>query len=255
MNTLLNTNKIAAVILAAGRGTRLGCIDKPKVMLELSGKPIVSYVVEALEKLNFSPQQIILVVGFQHQTVRDYFGNRVTYAFQEQQKGTAHAAYVGMQELSKEIEEVLVLNGDDSAFYKEQTLIDFISSHLEQKNILSLLSVDVNNSTGKIVRMPNGDAEIVEKEYLTEEQKLIKETSTGTFMINRAWYENNFPSMPPLSKLGEYGLNVALSMARDQKEKYQVIKLKNSEEWFGINTFEELEKANLRKNNLLNNVE
>lgn len=255
MNTLLNINKIAVVILAAGRGTRLGCTDKPKVMLELSGRPIVSYIVETLEKLNFSPKQIVLVVGFKQEKVREYFGDRVVYAFQEQQKGTAHATYVGMQTLPKEIEDVLVLNGDDSAFYKEQTLVDFISKHFEQKNILSLLSADVNNNTGKIVRMPNGDIEIVEKEYLTEDQKLIKETSTGTFMINRVWYEKIFPNMLPLSKLGEYGLNVALSMARDQKEKYQVIKLKNSEEWFGINTFEELEKANLRKNNLLNNLE
>lgn len=247
MNTSQTTDKIAAVILAAGRGTRLGCIDKPKVMLELNGRPIVSYIVETLEKMNFTPKQIVLVVGFKQEKVREYFGDRVSYAYQAEQKGTAHAAFVGMESLPSDINQVLILNGDDSAFYKPETISDFINEHIALNNTLSLLSADVNNNTGKVVRLPNGQIEIVEKEYLTEEQKLIKETSTGTFLVKRTWYENMFPSMPPLTKLGEYGLNVALSMARDAAEKYGVIKLKNNNEWFGINTPEELETANQRK--------
>lgn len=247
MNTLLKTDKIAAVILAAGRGTRLGCADKPKVMLELNDQPIVSYIVATLKKMNFTPDRIVLVVGFKEEKVRAYFGDSVSYAYQAEQKGTAHATFVGIQTLPKDISQVLILNGDDSAFYEPATLENFVNEHINNNNILSLLTVEVNNSTGKIVRQPNGDIEIVEKEYLTEAQKLIKETSTGTFAVNRAWYEKIFPTMPPLTKLGEYGLNVALSIARDQKEKYQVIKLKNNDEWFGVNTPEELNIANTRK--------
>ncbi|MEK7084311.1 MAG: NTP transferase domain-containing protein, partial [Patescibacteria group bacterium] len=42
----LLTTDLGIVILAAGKGTRLNCIDRPKVMLEIGGKPIVSYIVE-----------------------------------------------------------------------------------------------------------------------------------------------------------------------------------------------------------------
>ncbi len=134
--------------------------------------------------------------------------------------------------------------GDDSAFYQPGTLVDFINGHLKSGAVLSLLTADVNNNTGKIVRHAGGQVEIIEKEYLTEDQKNIAETSTGTFMFNRVWFEKIFPLMPLLRKLGEYGLPTALAMARDNGDPYQVVKLKNFKEWRGINTLEELELAN-----------
>ena len=87
-----NLSKIAVVILAAGKGTRLNCTDKPKVMLEIGGRPIVYYVVEILKKIGFKKEQICLVVGFKKEQIQDYFKNTVSYAFQEDQLGTAHAA-------------------------------------------------------------------------------------------------------------------------------------------------------------------
>ncbi|HLD61309.1 MAG TPA: sugar phosphate nucleotidyltransferase [Patescibacteria group bacterium] len=242
-------DNVGAVILAAGKGTRLNATDKPKVMLPIGGNPIVSYIVTTLEKIGFTPEQICLVVGFQQEKVRDYFGSRVRCALQTEQKGTAHAAFTGMKIFPTKIEEVLVMGGDDSAFYTPGTLQWFIQEHLTNKAVLTLLSAEVENpeQLGRIVRHQDGKIEIIEKEYLTEEQKKIKEISTGTFMLNRKWFEEMFPSMPPLRKLGEYGLPTALAMARDRGLPYQVITLKNSEEWFGVNTPEELAEADSRK--------
>jgi len=149
-----------------------------------------------------------------------------------------------MISLPPNIGQVLVLNGDDSAFYRPETLNKFIDNHLQSGVVLSLLTADTENNTGKIVHHPDGRVEIVEKEYLTEEQKKITEISTGTFMLDRAWFEKIFPEMPLLRKLGEYGLPTALAVARDSGKKYQVIKLANTSEWHGINTLEELESAN-----------
>jgi bifunctional UDP-N-acetylglucosamine pyrophosphorylase/glucosamine-1-phosphate N-acetyltransferase len=182
-------------------------------------------------------------VGFHEEKVRQYFGETVSYARQEEQKGTAHAAFVGMKSFPVNITQVLVMNGDDGAFYRPETLQDFIGEHLFGGAILSLLTTDVLSPTGKIVRHPDGAVEIIEKEYLTEAQKKITETSTGTFILDRRWYEEIFPNMPTLRKLGEYGLPTALAMARDQGKKYQVIKIKDNQEWFGINTPEELARA------------
>jgi len=243
-------NNIGVVILAAGKGTRLNCVDKPKVMCEIGGKPIVSYIVKVLNEVGFSKKQIMLVVGFKGEQVKEYFGDSVSYALQSVQLGTAHAALTGIKELEKKIKHVLVLGGDDSAFYTKKTLLDFIDKHIKNNSKLSLLSADVSapSSLGRVVRHNSGEVEIIEKEYLTEEQKKIKEISTGTFCFDRAWYESIYPKMPKLRKLGEYGLPTALAMARDQNKKYQIIKIKDNNEWFGINTDEELIEANNRLN-------
>lgn len=242
---------IAAVVLAAGRGSRLNCNEIPKVMCEIGDRPIVSYTVDTLESLGLSGKQISLVVGFQKEKVMDYFDGRVQFAVQEELKGTAHAALTGMQTLGPEVEHVLVLGGDDSAFYTKESLTRFVEEHVDAGVKLSLLSVEVDDPTGlgRIVRHENGDIEVIEKEYVTEEQAKIQEVSTGTYIFERAWFEQMYPSMPPLRKLGEYALPTAMAMCRDAALPYQVVPLGKSQEWFGVNTPEQLAEADKRKRN------
>lgn len=246
-------DQVGVVILAAGKGTRLKCADQPKVMLEIGNKPIVSYTVETLESLGFGLERICLVVGFHKEIIMNYFNNRVSYVDQEQPLGTAHAAYHGSCGLPRNIKHVLVMGGDDSAFYSAKTLEHFIAKHIQNNVVLSLLTVELKDpdQLGRIVRHSDGNIEIIEKEYLTEEQKKIKEISTGTFCFNREWFEGIFPNMPLLRKLDEYGLPTALAVARETGRTYQVVQLKNSNEWFGINTPEELKEADRRKRFLI----
>jgi len=245
----MDISQVGVVILAAGKGTRLGCTDMPKVMLEIGGKPIVSYTVETLKAMGFSPEQIVMVVGFKKEKVQQYFGDRVSYAEQVEQKGTAHAAYTGMIVLPAHVTQVLVLGGDDSAFYTTESLEHFISEHIREEMKLSLLSVEVDDPSqlGRIVKHDNGDIEVIEKEYVTSEQAKINEISTGTFCFDRVWFENIFPNMPELRKLGEYGLPTALAMARDEGAPYHVVNLGKSDVWFGVNTPEQLQEADERK--------
>lgn len=234
--------------MAAGKGTRLNCTDKPKVMCEIGGRPIVSYVVETLKNCGIVKENIFLVVGFHKEKIEEYFGERVNYVEQTELKGTAHAAYVGMQKLPKNVETVLVINGDDSAFYSAEAMLDFISQHQKAGAVLSVLSVELDDPSmyGRIIKH-DGKIEIIEKEYLTDEQKKIKEVSTGTFCFGRKWFETMFPAMPPMRKLGEYGLPTAMAMAEKENLPVQVVKLKNNTEWFGVNTPAELEEADRRK--------
>ncbi len=236
--------------MSAGKGTRLNCTDKPKVMLEIGGKPIVSYAVSTLQKLGFKKEQICLVVGFKKEQVEDYFKDAVLYGLQEEQLGTAHAAYVGMKNLPLGIEQVLVMGGDDGAFYTDATLEKLIDEHLKNNCTVTLLSATISDpaSFGRVVRSEEG-IKVLEKEYLTDEQKNINEVSTGTYVFDRTWYENMFPHMPKQTKLGEYGMNLSLVMAQEANKKVQVIKLADSDEWHGINTLEELELANKLKQN------
>ena len=246
----LNDN-VGVVILAAGRGTRLNCKDIPKVMLKIGGRAIVSYIIQILFGMGFGKDRIAVVVGFQKEKVREYFGDSFIYADQSEQLGTAHAAYIGMKVLPANITDVLVIGGDDSAFYTEKTLFDFLDKHKKSRAVLSLLTAEIENTpdVGRIVRHSDDMVEIIEKEYLTEEQKKIKEISTGAFCFDRAWFEEMFTTMPKLRKLGEYGLPTAVAMAREKKLLLQFVKLKNPDEWFGVNTPEEFIEADRRKNN------
>lgn len=247
--TLLNN--FGVVVLAAGRGTRLGCTDMPKVMKQIGGRPIVDYLISTLEKIGFGPEKICVVVGFHAEKVREYFGERVTCVDQGELRGTAHAAFVGMQKLPAEVKNVLVMNGDDGAFYQADTLSGFMKTHIDSENVLTLLSAEADPSFGggRVFRHPDGQIEVIEKEYLAEELKQIREISTNTFCFDRNWYEKMFPTMPQLRKLGEWGLPTALAMARGSGAKYTVVKLPDSSEWFGINSPAELERADKMKSN------
>lgn len=242
-------SKIGAVVLAAGRGSRLNCGEIPKVLCEIGGKPIVEYTVETLHELGLPSENICLVVGYKKEKVMDHFGNKVSYAEQAELLGTAHATFTGMVTLPEIVEHVLVLGGDDSAFYTKESLEAFIKSHISGGHKLSLLSVNVDDphQLGRVVRHDSGDIEIIEKEYLTEKQAKLDEISTGTFCFDRKWFESIFPNMPKMRKLGEYGLPTAMAMVREAKLPYQVVSLGRSNEWFGVNTREQLEEAHKRK--------
>jgi bifunctional UDP-N-acetylglucosamine pyrophosphorylase / glucosamine-1-phosphate N-acetyltransferase len=246
----MTKDKIGVVILAAGKGTRLGCVDRPKVMMEIGGKPILSYIIKTLQKAGFAKNQIAVVVGFQEQKVREYLGDDVVYVHQEQQLGTAHAAWTGMQSLPKDLELILIMNGDDSAFYTVEILEDFMQKYSDNDAILSVLTAEVDDNTqlGRVIRDSDGNfIKALEKEELNAEQKKIKEINTGTYLMNRKWFEEIFPRMEKINGLGEYGMPTIVKMAVQDKKKVTAIPIPDNNQWFGINNKEELEKANTRK--------
>jgi len=212
----------------------------------------VSYIIEALQQAGFEKEQIVVVVGFCKEKVKEYFGDVVTYAEQEEQLGTAHAACIGIDKLSENIGTVLVVGGDDSAFYSNDTLLHFIHDHLKHKNMVSLLTVEPEHfeSMGRVIRdEKNNLVAVIEKEELNGEQKNIREVSTGTYCLDRKWFEEIFLHMKSIKGLEELGLSKIIEMAIGQGKKVEAMKLKNNNEWFGINTLDELNAANKKKSN------
>jgi bifunctional UDP-N-acetylglucosamine pyrophosphorylase/glucosamine-1-phosphate N-acetyltransferase len=102
-----------AVILAAGKGTRLQPLTQniPKVMLPLSGKPLLEYVIESTKTAGIS--EITLIVGYKKEVIQKYFGDgsnldlKIKYVVQGQRLGTAHA--IGKCHFE---EDFLVIAGD-----------------------------------------------------------------------------------------------------------------------------------------------
>jgi len=245
--------KFGVVILAAGQGKRLNCGDLPKVLYKIGGRPIISYILEELEKGGLIKSQICLVVGFKEELVKEKLGPGYIYASQTERLGTAHATLTGEMALPADFENFIVLNGDDSAFYKFNSLVELIESHLANDNDISILTCEPDNAQGlgRVVRGVNGEVlAIVEKENMTPELEKIKEINTNTFCFKRDWFKKHYQNLKPIAGLGEYGLPSFVGEALVNKSKFQAVKLKNSNEWFGVNTPEQLAEADKRKRNI-----
>jgi len=238
------------VILAAGQGKRLGCTDLPKVMYKINNQPIISYILEELERGGISKGRICLVVGFKAELVKEKFGPGYIYALQAERLGTAHAALTGEEALSAGFENFLVINGDDSAFYKFNSLKELIEMHLENNNDISILTCEPTNpqGLGRVVRGADGQAiKIVEKENMAPELEKIKEINTNTFCFKRVWFKKHYKNLKLITGLGEYGLPSFVGEALTSGSKFSAVKLKDSREWFGVNTPEQLAEADRRK--------
>ncbi len=102
-----------AVILAAGRGTRMGELtrDTPKPLLKIGGKNLIEYKIEALPSVF---DEVILIIGYQGEKIRDYFkdkydGKRIRYV-ESDPLGTGYAVWEAKEYLT---ERFMVLCGDD----------------------------------------------------------------------------------------------------------------------------------------------
>lgn len=244
--------KFGVVILAAGQGKRLNCADLPKVLFLIGGKPIISYILEELASGGLSKEQICLVVGFREELVREKIGPGYIYASQTERQGTAHAALTGEIALPAHFDNFLVINGDDSAFYKFNSLSGLINFHLSENNDLTILTCepDDNQGLGRVIRGENGQVvAVIEKENLTPETRLLKEINTNTFCFKRGWFKEHYKNLKKIPGLSEFGLPSFVEEAIETKSKMGAIKLSNPEEWFGVNTPEQLEEADRRKSN------
>lgn len=128
-----------AVILAAGEGTRLRpfTVSRPKVMIPIGNRPILEYVVQALAANGIT--DIVLVVGYMKERIMSFFGNgsrfgvRISYAIQDKQLGTAHAALAVRDRIK---EDFILVAGDN--------IIDaqVIQDLLQHKGGMSMLVTD-----------------------------------------------------------------------------------------------------------------
>jgi bifunctional UDP-N-acetylglucosamine pyrophosphorylase / glucosamine-1-phosphate N-acetyltransferase len=239
-------NNLAAIVLAGGKGVRMES-DTPKVLHQISGKPMIFYTLEKLEGMGI--QNIVVVVGYKAEEVKQAIISqnfKVQFAFQPEQHGTADAVKTAMQFLGESAETVLVLNGDDSAFYSRNTLADFIASHKENDPPISAITAmrPDASSVGRIIRDPDGSfSKILEFNEYQSSKMQSNEINCGAYIFNIKFLKENLPKVP-MSQKGEYYLTELLNIAKESGKKVNLFELQNLQEWQGINTKEELLEAN-----------
>ena len=179
------SEQVKAVVLAAGKGTRLQQegITLPKVMRLAAGRPLLSYVLEALD---FLPKEdTVLVVGYQKEAVLAAYPD-YPCAEQAQQLGTGHAVQCAAGALEHFDGHVLVCCGD-MPLMKKETYQSLVKTHLAEGNLCTLLSgySEEELPYGRIVRDGEGlFARIVEDKDCTPEEKAIRELNAGVYLFH-----------------------------------------------------------------------
>ena len=252
-NYLKRDVSVSAIIMAAGKGKRMRSL-KPKVLHEICGRPMICYALENLR--NAGVGEITVVVGFKKDEVIKRVAGAVNIAVEKNPiGGTADAAKAGFGQVSRRTKILLVINGDDSAFYKPETIKNILKIHAERGRKLTFVSLMKNNPTGlgRVIRGKNGlITKIVEEKDATEAERKIKEVNDGLYVFERGWFEKNI-SKVKRGPQGEYYLVDIIKIAIDQGDRMATYTLPNDNEWQGVNTQEQLEEANKKMEERLRN--
>ncbi len=242
-------NDTSVVLLAAGQGTRLNNGQPssiPKVMHKICDRPMLWYTLNTLKQAGFA--DIAIVVGYQADMIQKEFGDEYKYAVQSEQKGTGHAVLCAEQAVNPDSKHVLVIQGDDSAFYRPITLQNLVETHVEEGAKVSLLTLDhpKPGELGRIIRGKDGKViAIKEKEVLTDEEKNITEINTGTYCFEAPWLWEHLKKLEPSATgKGELILPDLIKMSVDERLPVSAHMISDLDEWVGINTPEQLARAN-----------
>lgn len=238
-----NYEKIGAIILAAGKGTRMNSKKINKVALRLADKPLILHTVHLLENIKIGV--LVVVVGFAKESVIKLLDGSVIFAEQKIRNGNARAVVYGFEKMPKHIENVIVLNGDDSAFYTEKIVTKLIDYHYKTKASFTLLTTEIENPAGlgRIIRDKNENIlSIREEKDATLKQKKIKEVNPACYIFKVDFLEKYLKMIKKSSVTGEYYIVSLVDIGVKHKEKIESLKIKKFP-WRGVNTKDELEEA------------
>jgi bifunctional UDP-N-acetylglucosamine pyrophosphorylase/glucosamine-1-phosphate N-acetyltransferase len=233
---------IAAVILAAGQGTRMKS-KLAKVLHPVAGKPMVEYGVDAAAAAGVT--KTVLVIGHQGDQVRAVLGERATYVEQPEPRGTGDAVKCAANVLRDRAAHVLVFYAD-MPLLQADTLRALIEKHHATRATLTMLTVvsDDPMGFGRIVRDANGSVRrIVEEVEATPQEFAIQELNPGVYCFNAQWLWQNLAQLKPSPKKGEYYLTDLLEMAVTQGVGVETETIADVWQALGINTRAQLANA------------
>ncbi|MDE7101078.1 MAG: NTP transferase domain-containing protein, partial [Anaeroplasmataceae bacterium] len=193
-----------AIILAAGKGSRMKT-SIPKCAIPILGKPMIEYVIEAVKT---SVEKTICVVGAKKEVFLELLSNRVVFAMQEEQLGTAHAVKCALPYITDENGFSLILSGD-VPFVDSNLIQELIDYHLKEDADITVVTTNVSNpfGYGRIVRdKKNHIVGIVEEKEATDQQKKITEINAGIYCVKNTVLKQLINQLPIHLSTNEYYL-------------------------------------------------
>jgi bifunctional UDP-N-acetylglucosamine pyrophosphorylase/glucosamine-1-phosphate N-acetyltransferase len=226
------------IILAAGHGTRM-CSDKPKVLANIAGKPMLQHILATCSRLNIAEQ--IVVGGYQFETLKKAIDPffKVTWQYQERQLGTAHAVGLAVEHISNE--DIAIILVGDVPLISEETLKRLaVLCSSQQMGIVTQHLADPSG-LGRIKRDQHGDIfGIVEHKDASADELEITEINTGIMAISGAFLKEALPKIDNKNTQKEYYLTDIIEIAKSQGLKIAAIQPAHNFEVKGVNSRQQL---------------
>jgi bifunctional UDP-N-acetylglucosamine pyrophosphorylase/glucosamine-1-phosphate N-acetyltransferase len=234
--------KVAAILLAAGQGTRMKS-DHPKVLHTLCGKPMLWHVLEAVKGV--ATEKPVVIVGHGAEQVKTFVGETADCVLQEPQLGTAHALMQAEPLLKGRSDHVIVVYAD-MPLLRGETLKQLVDAQQGNSGPFSLLTVmaDDPRGFGRIVRGPDGKVQaIVEEAVATPAQLNIHELNAGVYCFEAEWLWKALHRIQKNPQKGEYYLTDVVELAVKDKLTVQAVTHDDLTDTIGINTRVHLAEA------------
>ena len=217
---------INAIILAAGKGTRMKT-ELPKCAFPIFEKPMINYIMEALDKTLVEKR--IVVVGYKKEVFYDILKD-VTFAEQKEQLGTADAVKSALDYLDDGI--TLIIPGDTPLINYEK-INSLIELELSLKKDIVLLTTNLDDPTGygRIIREDGRIVRIAEEKDAYEDEKAIKEVNTGIMVVKNSFLKEAIYKIENNNAKKEYYLTDLVYFTEDIAS----VILNDNELLYGIN--------------------
>jgi len=235
-------NHFKAIILAAGRGTRMSS-EIPKVLHKVCGKPVLEYVLDIAKNLRSLTTYV--VIGHGAQKVKDVLGQGVSFVQQEQLLGTADAVKRCAPYLKNYRGDVLVLCGDTPLLSKG-IVAATIRKHRLSKASATVLTATIDNphGYGRIVRSASGDITAIrEQKDASDTEDKIKEINVGVYCFRSKDLFESLKKVKLNSGKKEFYLTDVVELLLAQGKKVSTFTTQDETVAFGINTREDLAQA------------
>lgn len=243
----MSVDKFSVVILAAGKGKRMKNNDIPKVLAELSGKPLIGHVLEQVGLLN--TEKVIIVVGHHKEKVIDYVTSleldNVFFAEQNEQLGTGHAVKQTEGFFGEYDGNILILCGD-VPLLQSSSINDFMKEHASMNSDCSVMTtiMPVPAGYGRIIRNDRGEfTKIAEEKDATDNEKTVNEINSGVYIVKSRQLFESIEEVTNNNAQGEYYLTDIIQIMSKKKMKVQAVLGPKYIELQGINSPEDLEMA------------
>ena len=239
--------RLAVVIMAAGKGTRMKNPAMAKVMYTIAERPMVEHVVDLAHDLRAS--RVVVIVGWQKDSVIDHLRERnknVICVEQNPQLGTGHAIMQAEKPLDGFFGDVLVLSGD-VPLLSRSTVHQLIAYHRSEPTTATILTAILPDPTGygRILRTePEGSVTgIVEHKDATEDQRRIQEINTGIYVFDKQKLFDGLQHITPNNIQKEYYLTDVFDHFWKNRLPVRAVPAQDPIEVQGINTVQQLEDA------------